>query len=99
MDYFVHIFPFGSLSRRITYHGERNIRSMKFKELSPKPDFSEIQPEILEFWKKDGTFEKSVSQPDKGEIVFYDGPPFPTGKPHHATPALQIPLISPSGGQ
>ncbi len=58
---------------------------MKFKELSPKPDFSEIQPEILEFWKKDGTFEKSVSQPDKGEIVFYDGPPFPTGKPHHGT--------------
>ena len=58
---------------------------MKFKELSPKPDFSEIQPEILEFWKNDNTFEKSVSQPDKGEIVFYDGPPFPTGKPHHGT--------------
>ncbi|MBR3991155.1 MAG: isoleucine--tRNA ligase [Clostridia bacterium] len=58
---------------------------MKFKELSPKPDFSEIQPEILEFWKNDSTFEKSVSQPDKGEIVFYDGPPFPTGKPHHGT--------------
>ncbi len=58
---------------------------MKFKELSPKPDFSEIQPEILEFWKNNNTFEKSVSQPDKGEIVFYDGPPFPTGKPHHGT--------------
>ena len=58
---------------------------MKFQELSPKPDFSEIQPEVLKFWKEDKTFEKSVKQPTGGEVVFYDGPPFPTGKPHHGT--------------
>ena len=58
---------------------------MKFEELSSKPDFSEIQPEILQYWKDDRTFEKSVEKPASGEIVFYDGPPFPTGKPHHGT--------------
>ena len=58
---------------------------MKFEELSSKPDFSEIQPEVLKYWKDDHTFEKSVEQPTGGEIVFYDGPPFPTGKPHHGT--------------
>lgn len=58
---------------------------MKFQELSSKPDFSQIQPEILKFWKDDKTFEKSVKQPTGGEVVFYDGPPFPTGKPHHGT--------------
>ena len=58
---------------------------MKFEELSSKPDFSEIQPEVLQYWKDDRTFEKSVEKPAGGEIVFYDGPPFPTGKPHHGT--------------
>ncbi len=58
---------------------------MKFQELSPKPDFSQIQPEVLQFWKDDKTFEKSVKKPTGGEVVFYDGPPFPTGKPHHGT--------------
>ena len=59
--------------------------AMKFEELSSKPDFSEIQPEILKYWKDDRTFEKSVEKPGAPEIVFYDGPPFPTGKPHHGT--------------
>ena len=58
---------------------------MKFEELSSKPDFSEIQPSIIEFWKENKTFEKSVDLRKEWEIVFYDGPPFPTGKPHHGT--------------
>lgn len=58
---------------------------MKFRELSAKPDFSQIQPEVLKFWKEDKTFEQSVERPTGGEVVFYDGPPFPTGKPHHGT--------------
>lgn len=58
---------------------------MKFEELSSKPDFSVIQPEVLKFWRENHTFEKSVERPQGGEVVFYDGPPFPTGKPHHGT--------------
>jgi len=37
-------------------------------------------------WKADRTFEKSVEQrPVDNSFVFYDGPPFITGVPHHGT--------------
>ncbi len=39
---------------------------------------------ILEFWEKDHTFEKSVAErPENKPYVFYDGPPFATGLPHY----------------
>ena len=46
----------------------------------------EYEKAILDFWAKDGTFLKSVEQRgiDKS-FVFYDGPPFITGQPHHGT--------------
>jgi len=44
----------------------------------------EKELEILEFWDKDKTFEKSLKQTSgKEEYVFYDGPPFATGLPHY----------------
>ena len=55
------------------------------KELQRVPNIPDVQKEILEFWKQNKTFEKSLNKDSKGEIVFYDGPPFPTGKPHHGT--------------
>lgn len=58
---------------------------MKFKELSQKPDFIDIHTEVSDFWNKNKVFEKSVEQNASSEVVFYDGPPFPTGKPHHGT--------------
>ena len=58
---------------------------MKYEQLAGKPDISEIQKNVLEFWKENKVFEKSVEKESKGEVVFYDGPPFPTGKPHHGT--------------
>lgn len=58
---------------------------MKFEELESKPVYEQMQPDILQFWKENNIFEKSVNQRDVEEIVFYDGPPFPTGKPHHGT--------------
>lgn len=43
----------------------------------------EREKEILEFWKENKIFEKSLEQTEKGEpFVFYDGPPFATGLPH-----------------
>jgi isoleucyl-tRNA synthetase len=57
---------------------------MNFEKLDSKPNLPKIQEEVLAFWEKDNTFKKSVSK-DKKEVVFYDGPPFPTGKPHHGT--------------
>lgn len=58
---------------------------MKYEELSGKPELALIQEEVLDFWKKEKIFEKSVEQRTGEEVVFYDGPPFPTGKPHHGT--------------
>ena len=58
---------------------------MKFNKLDSSPNFSNIQEEMLEFWDKNKTFLKSLNNKNKKEIVFYDGPPFPTGKPHHGT--------------
>lgn len=58
---------------------------MKYEELSGKPELNLIQEEMLDFWKKEKVFEKSVEERTGEEVVFYDGPPFPTGKPHHGT--------------
>lgn len=57
---------------------------MKFNKLDSNPNFSKIQEEILEFWDGNNTFLKSLDKKN-GEVVFYDGPPFPTGIPHHGT--------------
>lgn len=57
---------------------------MKYKELAGKPEITSIQDAVLKFWKEEKVFEKSVEK-KADEVVFYDGPPFPTGKPHHGT--------------
>lgn len=46
----------------------------------------EYERAIVEFWKKNKTFEESVEQRSIDDsYVFYDGPPFITGNPHHGT--------------
>ena len=46
----------------------------------------EYEKAILDFWKKNRIFEKSIEQRDiNNGYVFYDGPPFITGLPHHGT--------------
>jgi len=46
----------------------------------------EYEKALIEFWKKNRTFEKSIEQRDiDNSYVFYDGPPFITGMPHHGT--------------
>ena len=47
---------------------------------------AEYEKDWVQRWKADGTFEKSVTQrPADNAYVFYDGPPFITGVPHHGT--------------
>ena len=46
----------------------------------------EYEKALVEWWKKNKTFERSVEQrPIDQSYVFYDGPPFITGMPHHGT--------------
>ncbi len=46
----------------------------------------EYEKALVQQWKDNKTFEKSISQrPKENAYVFYDGPPFITGVPHHGT--------------
>ena len=46
----------------------------------------EYEKSLVEWWKKNKTFEQSVdNRPIDKSYVFYDGPPFITGNPHHGT--------------
>lgn len=47
-------------------------------------DSNKHEKEVLEFWKHNQIFEKTVSErPESEPYVFYDGPPFATGLPHY----------------
>ena len=57
-----------------------------FKQNLEKINYPEIEQHILEFWKANRTFEKSISSRDKSKsFTFYEGPPTANGKPgiHH----------------
>jgi len=44
------------------------------------------EEEVLQYWKENIIFEKSLEQEaSNGEFVFYDGPPFATGLPHYGS--------------
>jgi isoleucyl-tRNA synthetase len=46
--------------------------------------FAESENRILEFWENSKIFQKSLQQTSNCQpYVFYDGPPFATGLPHH----------------
>ena len=46
----------------------------------------EYEKDIAQYWKDNQTFEKSIElRPKENSYVFYDGPPFITGVPHHGT--------------
>ena len=46
----------------------------------------EYEKDLVQYWKDNNTFEKSVDfRPKENSFVFYDGPPFITGVPHHGT--------------
>jgi len=58
---------------------------MKFKSGTRRRAI-EYERALVEYWKENKTFEKSVEQrPADNSYVFYDGPPFITGVPHHGT--------------
>lgn len=51
--------------------------------MAEKSNRAEKEEQILQFWKENQIFEKTLEKESpKGEFVFYDGPPFATGLPH-----------------
>ena len=56
---------------------------MKFKH-GTRRRAAEYEKDWVQRWKEDDTFNKSITQcPADNSWVFYDGPPFLTGTPHH----------------
>jgi isoleucyl-tRNA synthetase len=46
--------------------------------------FVDAEHKVLELWKNEDTFQASLAQTaDADPYIFYDGPPFATGLPHH----------------
>jgi isoleucyl-tRNA synthetase len=57
-----------------------------FKQNLEKIGYPQIEQEVLEFWKSNKIFEKSISTRDENKSwTFYEGPPTANGKPgiHH----------------
>ena len=44
--------------------------------------FPELEKKVLDFWQQNNAFETSIRKSAK-PYIFYDGPPFATGLPHH----------------
>ena len=56
--------------------------------VAPNPSFPQLETDVLDYWDKDDTFQKSIDRNPSGdhsqnEFVFFDGPPFANGLPHY----------------
>ena len=79
--------PLLGFSRRLEWSGITCKQQMagKYKEYKSL-NFAQIATEILEFWKMEKIFEKSVSNREGSpSFTFYEGPPSANGTPgiHH----------------
>ncbi|MFZ2153719.1 MAG: isoleucine--tRNA ligase [Candidatus Moraniibacteriota bacterium] len=55
-----------------------------FKKVESNQKFPEMEKNIIDFWRENKIFEKSMeNRKDAKEYTFYDGPPFATGTPHY----------------
>jgi len=54
-----------------------------YKKVSTDLNFLDREKEIIEFWKKNEIFKKSIKEKEgHPTFMFYDGPPTANGKPH-----------------
>lgn len=61
---------------------EFNVTQFNIKQ--DKPNFPQIEEEVLKYWNNIQAFEMQLKHTEKKPIyTFYDGPPFATGLPHY----------------
>lgn len=59
------------------------LRNYMYKPVETNLNFVDREKEVLEFWKQEDIFKKSVEKNEGNpEFSFYDGPPTANGKPH-----------------
>ncbi|MFA7682185.1 MAG: class I tRNA ligase family protein, partial [Candidatus Peribacteraceae bacterium] len=55
-----------------------------FDPVDSRQSLPDVEEGILQYWKEEDTFKRSVHQRSPEQIFsFYDGPPFATGLPHY----------------
>ncbi len=55
-----------------------------FDAVNPKQSFPELERGILQYWREQDMFRRSIELREESETFsFYDGPPFATGLPHY----------------
>jgi len=63
-----------------------------FKPVNPAVNLPDLEKEILDFWKENKIFEKSLDkEAPLGKWTFLDGPPFITGLPHYGSLLSSLP--------
>lgn len=60
-----------------------------YKQVTGNVSFPEQERRLLQEWEDNQIFTKSLGRSTR-EMVFYDGPPFPTGAPHYGTIFVSI---------
>ena len=56
---------------------------MAYPKTEARVNFTELEHQIIQFWRDDDTFHKSLNRTKLGHpFSFYDGPPFGNGLPH-----------------
>lgn len=61
-----------------------NSKFTQFKISAEKPNFPEMELEVLSFWQEIDALETQLKLTEgKPLFTFYDGPPFATGLPHY----------------
>jgi isoleucyl-tRNA synthetase len=62
-----------------------------FRKVESRPNLPALENGVVDRWQRENTFQRSVTEnANKPEFIFYDGPPFPTGSPHHGTIFVSI---------
>lgn len=55
-----------------------------FDPIDPKQSFPALERAILQYWREEDMFRRSIANREgREEFSFYDGPPFATGLPHY----------------
>ncbi len=68
----------------------------RFRPVASPAEIPGTEESIIEFWKRDGTFEKSVARLEGNpRFVFYEGPPTANGRPgvHHVIARLSKDIV------
>lgn len=85
-------FYFMSQNNMDRSKNKNNIQGAGFKPVKQDINFPELERKILEFWKKNKIFEKSLEKDAPlGKWTFLDGPPFITGLPHYGSLLSSLP--------